>query len=334
MSAASDYLQDPDKGLMLWPTQASVGAGQVDLLNFALLGVCALITLIVLGLVLYFSIRYRRGSKARRAPLISEHREHRWELATAGLMLVLFMGLFVWGVKVYVDMYQGPADALTIKVVGKQWMWKLQHPDGTREINTLHVPTGRDIKLDITSQDVIHSFYVPAFRLKRDAVPGAHRSAWFHATEPGEYRLFCAEYCGTDHSRMRGRVVVMTPANYQAWLARDGSARQAGPSINKGKALFSSYGCAGCHRGKTAVRAPSLAGIYGRPVPLANGDTVIADEGYLRDSVLQPQKQVVGGYTPIMPSFAGRISEADLQQIIAYIKSLEPGDWAQEEADR
>ena len=235
-----------------------------------------------------------------------------------------FLVLFAWAGSLYLDIYRGPSDATTINVVGKQWMWKVQHPDGTREINTLHVPVDETIRLRMTSQDVIHSFYVPALRLKRDVLPDAYTDAWFTATEPGEYWLFCAEYCGKDHSRMRGRVVVLEQSDYQSWLSRQGES--PAPEVAGGR-LFRSYGCSGCHIGESTARAPSLAGVYGRTVPLASGGTILADESYLRDSILLPQKHVVAGYAPVMPSYSGQISEGEILQIIAYIKSLEPGDW-------
>lgn len=321
------YIQDPDIGWTLMPVPASTGADGVDLLYYTLVVMSALMTVVVAFLVVYFGIRYRKGAGGPRKPPPGLRTTHAIEIAWASALLVLFMALFAWGARDYLDFYRIPGDALPIEVVGKQWMWKLQHPDGTREINTLHVPAGRNIRLNITSQDVIHSFYIPAFRLKRDAVPGTRTSAWFEATEPGEYHLYCAEYCGTDHSRMRGKVVVMAAAEYQAWLENRGE----GPSpAAAGKHLFSAYGCAGCHQGESAVRAPDLAGIYGRTVPLASGETTTASEAYLRDSILQPNRHVVAGYEPVMPSFAGRIEEGELQQLVAYLKSLEPGDWERE----
>lgn len=325
MSGHSLYLQDAEQPFRFIPVQASTSAAHVDLLGFVLFGLSIVLTLVVAGLIAWFGIRYRAGSKARRRAPLAEHKQHWAEgLFALGLLLV-FLVFFVWGGQVMVDLYRPPADAMTIDVVGKQWMWKLEHPDGAREINTLHVPTGQRIKLDITSEDVIHSFYVPAFRIKHDAVPGLHTVLWFEATEPGEYRMFCAEYCGTDHSRMRGRVVVMKPADYADWLDSQGHTDEP---AGTGRELFRTYGCSGCHMGKSDVHAPKLAGIYGRSVALAGGTTVTADEAYIRDSILQPKKQVVAGFAPIMPSFAGRISEGELQQIIAYIRSLEPGDWA------
>lgn len=325
MSQGSLYLQDADQPFRFIPVQASTSAAHVDLLGTVLFGLSIVLTLVVAGLIAWFGIRYRAGSKVPRTGPITERKQTWAEVWFALGLLAVFMVFFVWGGQVMVELYRPPADAMTIDVVGKQWMWKLEHPGGAREINTLHVPTGRRIKLDITSQDVIHSFYIPAFRIKHDAVPGMHTVLWFEATEPGEYRMFCAEYCGTDHSRMRGRVVVMKPSDYADWLDANGHAIQP---ERVGRELFRSYGCSGCHMGKSGVRAPKLAGIHGRSVALADGTTVTVDEAYIRDAILQPNKQVAAGFAPTMPSFAGRISEGELQQIIAYIRALEPGDWA------
>lgn len=318
------YLPEADNGLRLIPEQASTQAAMVDHLYIALLIVSGLLVVVLIALIAWFGIRYRAGSNASRENRISAKTGHRLEIGWALVLLAIFLGLFTWAGKLYLDIYRTPDTDMTINVIGKQWMWKAQHPDGTREINTLHVPVGETVRLRITSQDVIHSFFVPAFRIKRDALPGIYSYAWFRATKPGEYPLFCAEYCGTDHSRMRGKVVVMQRDAYQNWLTRNGS--EDTPEA-MGKRLFQSHGCTGCHMSKSVARAPGLDGIFGRSVPLAGGGTVIADEAYLRDSILQPQKHVVAGYEPIMPSFKGQISEEAILQIIAYIKSLQPGDW-------
>lgn len=325
MSDGVSYLQDANEPFHFIPVQASTGAHEVDLLAYGLLALCVVLTLAVLVLVVFWGVRYRAGSKARRVAPVSEHKAHWIEGLFALGLLGVFLALFFWGAHVYVDLYRPPADAMKIDVIGKQWMWKIEHPNGAREINTLHVPTERTVMLDITSQDVIHSFYLPAFRIKHDAVPGLHAKLWFKATVPGEYRMFCAEYCGTDHSRMRGKVVVMKPADYADWLDANGHDRRP---ARLGRELFRTYGCSGCHMGKSSVRAPKLAGIYGRSIALDDGSTVVADDAYIRDSVLQPKKQIAAGFEPIMPSFAGRISEGELQQIMAYIRSLQPGDWA------
>lgn len=326
MSELFDYLWHLDQDLLLVPPQAAVQAVRSDTLFFALLAVSGLILLLVVVLVITFSLRYRAGSKVVRGARPPAKSRHRLELFVAASMLAAFMVFFFWSANLYLDLYRGPADALTINVVGKQWMWRVYHPNGIEEINSVHVPVGEPVRLRITAQDVIHSFFVPAFRLKRDAVPGMYTNLWFTAKEPGTYRLFCSEYCGSFHSRMRGRIVVMTQSDYQTWLTRHGS--EPSPAA-AGKQLFQAYGCSGCHFGKSSVRAPPLAGIYGRPVPLANGTTIIADEAYLHDSIVRPQKHIVAGYQPIMPSFAGQIPEGEILKIIAYIKSLEPGDWEQ-----
>jgi cytochrome c oxidase subunit 2 len=208
---------------------------------------------------------------------------------------------------------------MQIFIVGKQWMWKAQHPGGQREINELHVPLGQTVRLVLTSQDVIHSFYIPAFRLKHDVVPGQYETFWFKATEPGEFRLQCAEYCGTQHAHMGGKVVVMRPAEYAQWLTNQGSSETL---AQQGEALFRKYGCSGCHGANSTVHAPSLAGVYGSLVHLEGGATVVADDRYIRDSILLPRSQIVAGYPPIMPSFAGQIGEDDLLKLVAYIQSL------------
>ncbi|MHB0777027.1 cytochrome c oxidase subunit II [Halomonas sp. WWR20] len=324
----ASYLPEVEKGLHLIPEQATDYAGQVDHLYFALVGASIIIMLLVVGLITFFGIRYRAGNhKADRSNRPSTRTQNRVEIAVLAAMLAAFMVFFGWASSLYLDAYRGPEPAMTIDVVGKQWMWKIQHPDGTREINSLHVPVDEVIELRVTSQDVIHSFFVPAFRLKRDVVPGAEKQAWFKATQTGEYRLFCAEYCGSFHSRMLGKVVVMEQADYQDWLTRQGSGASLAVA---GKQLFETHGCSGCHMGKSSVRAPKLAGIYGRSVALDDGRVIMADEAYIRDSILQPDKHIVAGFEPVMPSFAGQITEDEILQIIAYIKSLEPGDWVKE----
>jgi cytochrome c oxidase subunit 2 len=204
--------------------------------------------------------------------------------------------------------------------MGKQWMWKAQHPLGKSEINMLHVPVNQPVKLIMTSQDVIHSFYIPAFRVKKDVLPGRYTELWFEATKTGEYHLFCAEYCGTEHSQMIGSVVVMEQLEYERWL----SGNVAGESMAAaGQRLFEQRGCASCHAGTSDARGPALAGLFGKEVQLEDGRTVTADESYLRESILNPQAKVVAGYSPVMPTFEGQISEEGLLQLVAYIKSLE-----------
>jgi len=298
----------------LLPESASTQSPQVDALFWFLTIVSVLITLLILVLIAAFAIRYRRRHEdevppATRSPLALEVG---WTVATlAGAML-----MFVWGTHVYLDMKRPASDnAMVVHVVGKQWMWKLQHPDGQREIDELHVPVGRPIKLVMSSQDVIHSFGIPAFRIKQDVVPGSYSTQWFTPTRVGRYHLYCNEYCGTLHSGMIGWVYVMEPGDYAAWLA----GTPAGDSpVVAGAELFRSYGCAQCH----GQLAPTLAGLYGRPVRLSDNSTVTADDNYIRESILNPPARVVRGFPAIMPSFRGQLSEEQVSDLVAYIKSL------------
>jgi cytochrome c oxidase subunit 2 len=301
----------------LFPVEASTLAPRVDLLYLAWIVLGGATSLLVAALVVGFGIRYRRGStaprKAREMPVTAI--EFAWTLGP----MALFMGMFVWAALLYYQAYNPPADAMTVYAVGKMWMWKLQDADGRREIDELHVPVGRAVKVLLTSEDVIHSFYVPAFRVKQDAFPGRYTATWFEASRPGRYHLFCAEYCGLDHARMLGDVVALAPADYARWQA----SRPEGAGLaQRGEKLFSRYGCAGCHVGTSSVRAPKLDGVFGAPVPLQTGTFVTADETYLHDSIVWPEKQVVAGYAPKMPSFRGVIGEEDLAAIVAYIQSL------------
>ena len=229
------------------------------------------------------------------------------------------MAIFVWGAVIYFYERTPPRDASEVYVVAKQWMWKLQHQEGPREINELHVPVGRNVKLIMTSQDVIHSFYVPAFRIKQDVLPGRYTTAWFRPTKAGTYHLFCAEYCGTQHSGMIGQVVVLEPAQYQAWLSGGGA---AGSMASNGQNIFLQLGCSTCHRSDTQGRGPNLVGLFGKPVQLEDGRMVTADENYIRESILAPGAKIVSGFKPIMPVFQGLVSEDQLNALVAYVKSL------------
>jgi cytochrome c oxidase subunit 2 len=244
------------------------------------------------------------------------------ELAWTLVPFALFLGMFVWSLFLFVRINTPPSNAQTIYVVAKQWMWKVQHAGGQREINALHVPLGQPVRLTMTSQDVIHDFYVPAFRVKQDILPGRYTQLWFTATQLGTFPLECAEYCGLDHSKMGGLVTVMRPADYARWL--QGQAQPLSLAA-QGEALFRAKGCSGCHGANASVHAPDLDGIYGRVVHLADGSTVVADDRYIRDSILQPARQVVAGYAPIMPSFAGQLSEEELIELGAYLKSTSAG---------
>jgi cytochrome c oxidase subunit II len=310
----------------LIPEQASSNAHRVDALCLFELGIVFFFTALICILILTFAIRYRRGARVDRSrpPLASRKMEVAWVIVP----LIISLVMYVWSTNVYFDLYEPPGDAFEISVVAKQWMWYLQHPEGRSEINELHIPVGQAVKLTMTSQDVIHSFFVPAFRVKQDVLPNRYTSLWFRPTKVGRHHLFCAEYCGTNHSQMVGWVYVMEPADYERWLMNGGP----GPSrAEEGERLFVRHYCAGCHRGSQIVRAPHLEGVYGHPVPIQKGqdvEFVTADDRYIRDSILMPKSEVVAGYEPVMPSYKERISEPDLLKILAYIKSLankEPG---------
>ncbi len=313
----------------LHPPADSSLATRVDHLFYAWLALAGSVTIAVFFLIDYFSAKYRHGSRADRAMPSGaqlQRESHRIEIAWIVTPLVLFLGMGFWAAGLYYAHAAPPPDATEVYVVGKQWMWKIEHQGGQREIDELHVPAGRPVKLVMTSQDVIHSFFMPGFRIKQDVLPGRYTILWFTADRPGDYHLFCSQYCGTDHARMIGRIVVLAPAAFERWLA-GGNASQS--MAEEGKARFRQYGCSGCHGASASVHAPKLEGLFGRRVQLSDGTSVIADERYLRDSVMLPRKDVVAGYEPIMPSFQGQIAEEDLLEIIAYVKSLrdaKPGD--------
>lgn len=302
----------------LIPSAASTQAARTDTIFFVLLGLAVAIILLVLVVVITFAIRYRRGSKADRGELpevIGREFEVGWTAAT----LFIFLFLFWWAGSAELSALVPPKGAIEVHVVAKQWMWKAQHPNGAREINELHVPIHVPVRLVLSSEDVIHSFFVPAFRMKKDVVPGRITETWFEATKTGAFHLLCAEFCGTDHSRMIGRIVVMEPEAYARWL----SAQPEGDDLaHEGAALFVARGCSGCHAPSSNVHAPRLAGLYGGEVQLADGRRVTADDAYIRDSILQPKRDVAAGYEPIMPSFAGLLSDGEIQSLTAYIRSL------------
>jgi cytochrome c oxidase subunit 2 len=301
----------------LFPERASSVAGQVDAVYAAAVAIALFFTALICFLILYHAIKYRRGSRADRTNPVSHNATI--EAIWIGIPLFISLCLFAGATFVFFDIYDPPDDAFEVYVLGRQWMWELRHPGGRREINELHVPVGRAVRLTMTSLDVIHSFFIPAFRTKQDVVPGRYTALWFRPTRPGRYHLFCAEYCGTKHSGMIGSVVVMEPSEYQQWL-EEGTTEES-MSV-AGERLFRSLGCSGCHGANATVRAPMLDGVFGHPVPLEGGSFVDADERYIRDSILLPQSQVVAGYKPVMPTFQGHIREDELLKIIAYIKAI------------
>jgi cytochrome c oxidase subunit 2 len=300
------------------PESASTYSGDVDALYFYISGVTIFFTLLISFIIIFFVIKYRRRN-AFEIPRPIEG-SHKLEILWSVIPLLIAMTIFFWSAKVYFTQYRPPKNAEEVYVVGKQWMWKFQHATGQREINELHVPVGRKIKLIMASEDVIHDVFIPAFRIKADVVPGRYTTEWFEATKPGRYHFFCAEYCGMNHSGMGGWVVVMEPTEYENWLS--GNANQMSPAA-AGQQMFESLGCASCHGANAeGGRGPALLGVSGSKVALNNGQTVTADEGYIRESILNPQAKIVTGFGPIMPSFQGQLSEEQLLQLVAYVKSL------------
>jgi cytochrome c oxidase subunit II len=301
----------------LFPQQASAQAGQVDALYFFLVAVSAFFSILIATLVVVFAVKYRRRHRDEVGYAIhgSLALELMWTIIPFGIVMVMF----AWGSKVAFDLFRPPAGAMEVYVVGKQWMWKVQHMDGQREINELHVPVGRPVKLIMGSEDVLHSYYIPDFRVKADVIPGRYNVLWFTATKPGTYHLFCAEYCGTKHSGMVGSVIAMEPQEFQNWLA--GGPASESP-VAAGEKLFTDLACITCHTNDASARGPVLQNLFGHQVQLQDGSTVVADEAYIRESIVNPQAKIVAGFQPIMPTFQGLVSEEQLLQLIAYVKSL------------
>lgn len=299
------------------PEQASTFARDVDGLYGFLWAMTIAFGVVITLLILYFAVKYRRRAEDEIPRPVRA--SHKLEAVWLGVPFLIAMGIFVWGTSIYLRMYRPPEDAIDVYIVAKQWMWKFQHLDGHREINELHVPLGRKVKLTMTTEDVIHSFFVPAFRIKLDVVPGKYSTIWFEPTKPGRYHLFCAEYCGTSHSGMIGWIDVMQAPEYQAWLS--GGAGQETLAAS-GEKLFQQLACNTCHRSDGTGRGPSLEGVFGSQVQLAGGGTVTADEAYVRESILTPRAKTVAGYQSIMPTFQGQVSEEQLLQLIAYVRSL------------
>jgi len=301
----------------LFPPQASTSAHEVDTLFFALTLISLFFIAVIFLPILFFCIKYRRGSPAERSNPSSG--SNIMELGWTTLPTLMGLAIFCWGAVGYFRIERRPANAIDVDVVGKQWMWKVQHAQGKREINELHVPVDRTVALTLISQDVIHSFFVPAFRVKQDVVPGKYTGQWFKPTRTGEYHIFCSQYCGTQHAQMIGRVVVMQPRAYENWLK---TGEQTESIVRAGERLFHDRGCSGCHAVNSQFHAPLLQGLYRNPVPLADGTMVTADDQYLRDSILHPAKQITAGYDNIMPSFAGHLTEEEIMQLIAYVKAI------------
>ncbi|MGU3404315.1 cytochrome c oxidase subunit II [Methylobacterium brachiatum] len=303
--------------LELWPPAISATASETDLLILAFTVLTLLLTVPVFVAITYFALRYREGSEADRHP--SGIRSNLIEISWMLIPFLLTLIFFVWGARLFIASKNAPPDAMVIEAIGRQWMWKFQHPTGQAEINDLHLPIGQPIRLRIISQDVIHALYLPALRLQVAALPDRYTDLWFKADKIGTYHLHCSEYCGTDHSVMGGQVTFMNPGDYQEWLTHAGAQQS---KVAAGRTLYEAYGCAGCHDPGSTVKAPSLVGLYGSPVKLADGRTVTADETWLREKILNPNgDRLAEGYKQVMPSFAGRIPEDELGRLIDFLKS-------------
>jgi cytochrome c oxidase subunit 2 len=305
-------------GIPIFPEQASSFAMHVDALYFFIVAVSSFFALLVAVLVIAFGVKFHRRHAGEVGARIEGNLP--MELLWSVIPTVIAMVMFGWGASVYYHLRRPPEEAMHIYAVGKQWMWKFQHLEGQREINELHVPMGRPIKMTVTSEDVLHSLYFPAFRTKIDAIPGRYTELWFEATKPGTYHMFCAEFCGTNHSGMIGSVVVLEPAAYQSWLAGGGE----GSLAERGAALFQQHACVTCHLDSGQGRGPSLKDIFGKPVELADGSTVTVNEAYLRESILNSQAKIVKGFQPLMPTFQGLISEEGLVALIEHVRSMSP----------
>jgi cytochrome c oxidase subunit 2 len=302
--------------ILLWPTQASTISRQVDGLFVFLIAVTGGVTLLVFGTIAFFAFKYEHKKHPVAEPIEgSTPLEIVWSIIPLGI----FMIFFLWGASIYMFEAKPPKDAMEVYVVAKQWMWKFQYQTGQSEINTLHIPVNRPVRLTMISQDVIHSFYAPDMRVKADVLPGRYTTTWFQPIKAGKFRLYCAVYCGTDHSAMIGEIDVMEPADYQVWL--QGGVGQ-GSMAATGQRLFQELGCINCHRSDVQGRGPTLQGVFGRPVLLDDGRTVMANDDYVRESILVPGAKIVAGYKPIMPSFQGIVSEEQLLSLMAYVKSL------------
>jgi cytochrome c oxidase subunit 2 len=298
-------------------------AARVDNLYFFMLATSLFFVVLVTLLVIAFAIRFRRRSPDGVGEPI--HGSLALELIWTGIPFIIAMVMFVWGASVYFALVRVPDEALNIYAVGKQWMWKFQHPEGQREINELHVPVNTPVRVLMTSEDVLHDLYFPSFRTKMDVIPGRYTQLWFTANKVGAYHIFCAEYCGTRHSGMIGRVIVMPQNEYEAWL---GGGATEGTLAQRGEKLFTQFACVTCHRADSLGRGPLLNGLFGHTVALANGNTITADAAYVRESILNPTAKVVAGFVPIMPTFQGQVSEEQLLALTEYIKSLPPAQQA------
>jgi cytochrome c oxidase subunit II len=316
---SKEHISTVQAQLPFTPEQASNFASSVDALFAYLTVICVFFAgLITLAIVVFFFKYHRKQADEVGAPI---HGDMRLETLWIVIPAILALSMFAWGAVVYVDFRRVPMDTLDIYVIGKQWMWKIQQPTGLREINELHVPVGRNVKLILASEDVVHDFSVPAFREKMDVVPGRYNVLWFRPTKVGRYHFYCQQYCGTNHARMVGWVTVMEPNDYAQWLS--GSSESVENPVTAGEKLFAERACITCHLSDGTGRAPSLNGVYGAKVLLADGSIVTADDAYIRESILDPRAKIVAGYQPLMPTFQGQLTEEQILDLTAYIRSLQ-----------
>jgi len=318
-------MMQPNHGFLpnapLFPPQASEMARDIDLLFFTVLGITVLFSSLIAFFIFYFMVRYKRSSPNQVGVYLKEgHNTMILEATWIIVPLFIALGIFAWGARIYFAAARPPPDAKQFYVVGKQWMWKIEHPGGRREINELHVPRGQAVKLKMTSEDVVHSFFIPAMRVKADVIPGRYSTMWFNADTVGTYHLFCTQYCGTEHSRMVGRVIVMEPADYERWMGGGSPGPASGTA--SGEDLFTAKACHTCHRTDSTARAPMLWGLIGKTVHLEGGQTTTADETYIRESIVNPAAKIVSGYQPIMPTYRGQLSEEEIIQLVQYVSSL------------
>lgn len=304
--------------LKFFPEAASSIAPKVDAIYLSLVGVSMFFSALIAVGILVMSLRYhkKRGHRA-----VQVHGSIPLEIVWTAIPLAITLGFFAWGASVFFEQRTPPGEGMEFLVTGKQWMWRAQHPTGQREINALHVPVGQTIKLTMTSEDVIHDYFIPAFRVKADVVPGLYSRLWFRPEKIGRYHLFCAEYCGTKHSEMIGTVYVMSQVDYEQWLQGQPNAKDP---VEAGKVLFENLRCDTCHAAGTGQRGPHLAGLFGSEARMGDGQTVLFDEAYVRESILEPKKRVAAGYQPLMPTYQGQVTEEQILHLIAYIKSLTP----------
>ena len=313
-------------GIPIFPDVATSLGVQVDWLMAAITALCGIVLGGVFAFMLFSIVKYRASAQPAVRPKLPPQ-GNKLEIIWTIVPLVLFLGMFGWGAYLFYKMHEVPANSTDVYVVGKQWMWKFEHPNGMRELNELHVPVGVPIRLVMTSQDVIHSFFVPEFRMKQDLLPGRYTYTWFQATKPGVYHLFCTQYCGLDHAHMTGKVMVLSKQDYQTWLStgldKIDKAGHEGNLVSRGQALYRTVGCIACHGENSPVRAPRLTGIFGTTVELRNGGKAVVDENYLHEKLVNPYAKDLLGFAAVMPSF-DHLSQEDLMALVAYIKAGAP----------